>query len=90
MIFAGLGATIVGWIAQRGIMIGIGAATVAGLLYWDHTRANRLRTEGAKEVVEESRKAGEKRNDEVRKIRRRIKPNDAWNRLRIEYGADRD
>lgn len=78
---------ITGWIARRGIMMGIIAAIGAGVLFWDHKRANRHREEGAKEVVDASKKEGKRRNDEVRKIRRAITPDNAWKRLREEYGS---
>jgi len=80
-------ALVTGWIAKRGIMIGIIAAIGAGIAFWDHKRANRHRDEGRKEVVDASKKEGKRRNDEVRKIRRTITPDNAWKRLRKEYGS---
>ena len=77
---------IAGWIAKRGIMMGVIAAIGAGVLFWDHKRAERHRNEGKREVVDASKKEGKRRNDKVRDIRRRIKPRGAWKRLREEYG----
>ena len=74
-------------LGKYGIAAGAIAAVIAGLVVWDYNRANRLRGEGAKKVVEDSRKAGAKRNDKVRKIRRTIKRDGAWDRLREKYGA---
>jgi type VI protein secretion system component VasK len=80
-------ALLTGWIAKRGIMIGVIAAIGAGIAFWDHSRANRHRDEGRKEVVDASKKEGKRRNEEVRKIRRSVTPDNAWKRLREEYGA---
>lgn len=77
---------IAGWIAKRGIMMGVIAAIGAGVLFWDHKRAERHRDEGKRELVDASKKEGKRRNDKVRDIRRRIKPRGAWKRLREEYG----
>jgi len=81
-------ALVTGWIAKRGIMIGVIAAIGAGIAFWDHGRANRHRDEGAKQVVDASKKEGKRRNEEVRKIRRSIDRDGAWSRLRKEYSAD--
>lgn len=86
---AGLIAGAMPWIVRHGIVIGVIAASVVALLIWDHQRANRLRSEGAAKVVEDSRKAGEKKHEKVREIRRRVPTGGAWERLRKEYGADR-
>ena len=82
-------ALITGWIARRGIMMGIIAAIGAGVLFWDHKRANRHRDEGKRELVDASRKQGKRINEEVRKIRRSVPTRGAWERLRKEYGHDR-
>lgn len=92
MIFAGLGATVLGWIAQRGIIIGTIAAVAIGVAVWDHRRADRHRDEGAREIVQASRETGMQKNAKVRKIRRRTSGSDAMRRLRDEYqteGKDR-
>jgi len=79
---------ITGWIARRGIMMGVIAAIGAGVLFWDHKRAERHRDEGKQEVVDASKAEGKRRNEKVRDIRRRIKRTGAWNRLRKKYAAD--
>ena len=76
---------ITGWIARRGIMMGVIAAIGAGVLFWDHKRAERHRDEGKQEVVDASKEAGKRRNEDVRKIRRSIPRDGAWKRLRKEY-----
>lgn len=83
---AGLIAGAMPWVVRHGIVIGIIAASVVALLIWDHQRANRLRSEGAAKVVEDSRKAGVEKNEKVRKIRRSVPRDGAWERLRREYG----
>jgi type VI protein secretion system component VasK len=77
---------VAGWIARRGVMMGVIAAIGAGVLFWDHRRAERHREEGKKEVVQASKKEGKRRNAEVRKIRRSVPTGGAWKRLRKEYG----
>lgn len=81
-------ALITGWIAKRGIMLGVIAAVTVAVAVWDHQRANRLRSEGANKVVQASKEKGRERNEQVRKIRDNIKRDGAWQRLQREY-ADR-
>lgn len=88
MIF-GLWTTVLGWIAQRGIIIGIITAVGIGVAVWDHRRAERHRDEGAREVVQASKEEGKRKNETVRQIRRRIEPSTAMRRLREEYGTAR-
>jgi len=76
---------VAGWIARRGVMMGVIAAIGAGVLFWDHKRAERHRDEGKQEIVDASKQEGKRRNDQVRKIRRRIPRDGAWERLRKEY-----
>ena len=78
---------LMGWIARRGIMMGVIAAVGAGVLFWDHRRAERHRDEGKREVVDASKKAGKRRNEKVAKIRRRIRRDGAADRLFKEYGG---
>ena len=78
---------VVGWIAKRGIVIGIAFAIATAVAFWDHKRAVRHRAEGANKVVAASKEQGRKRNEKVNDIRRSVKRSDAWKRLRDEYGA---
>lgn len=80
---------IAGYIAKRGIIIGLVFAVSAAVAFWDHKRATRHRAEGAKKVVIASEREGRKRNEKVNNIRRRIKRDTAWKRLRDEYSIDR-
>jgi len=74
---------------KSSLLIRIGAGILAVWTAWMATYYMGQR-KGAeqkqREIVDASRKIGKDRNDEVRKIRRRIKPNDAFKRLRDEYG----
>ena len=80
---------LLGWIAKRGIVIGIAFAVATAVALWDHKRATRHRAEGAEKVVIASKKEGRKRNEKVNDIRRSVERSNAWKRLREEYGDDR-
>lgn len=75
------------WKSSLILRIGAGIAAVWGI--WAGTYYMGQRKGAAdreREIVDASRKDGKKRNDTVRKIRRRVPTSGAWKRLREEYG----
>lgn len=76
------------WKSSLILRIGAGIAAVWGI--WAGTYYMGQRKGAAdrqREIVDASKKEGERRNEAVRKIRRTITPDTAWSRLRREYGS---
>jgi uncharacterized membrane protein YdjX (TVP38/TMEM64 family) len=74
------------WKSSLILRIGAGIAAIwavwAGTYYMGQRKGAADRE---REIVDASKKAGERRNEDVRKIRRSIPRAGAWSRLRKEY-----
>ena len=69
---------------RKSLLAQIGAGVLAFMTVWKINNIVVAR-QTVKKVVKASQKAGQKRNDQTSKIRARIKPSTAMQRLRRQY-----